>query len=147
MPTFQSQTSSAVDEHESRLQELLSRQAELTRMLDLDKSDQQAVEADTDVPAEREATSIGEAAASFMRERGGAMKDMPVTERKAPDTGAITGRAVARADSNLAVSTAANSFVVVQLNGAAGEVVIGERVTIRLQHGVATLEPGIERGR
>ena len=134
-------------EHESRLQELLSRQAELTRMLDLDKSDQQAVEADPDVPAERETTSIVEAAASFMRERGGAMKDMPVTERKAPDTGAITGRAVARADSNLAVSTAANSFVVVQLNGAAGEVAIGERVTIRLQHGVATLEPGIERGR
>ncbi|MDQ2777103.1 MAG: DEAD/DEAH box helicase family protein [Acidobacteriota bacterium] len=134
-------------EHEARLQQLLARQAELERALDLDKGDQQAIESDPEAAAEREPLQINEAATSYMREAGGAIKDMAVTERKPPESGPVTGRAVARMDTHVAIATAANSFVVVQLNGAAGRVQVGERITVKMQHGLATLEEGIGRGR
>lgn len=134
-------------EHEGRLQELLARQADLARTLDLDKSDQQAIESDPDAASERESVPINQAAASYMRESGAAIKDMAVTERKTPDTGTVTGRAVARLDTQVAIATAANSFVVAQLNGSSGRINVGDRITVRMQQGIATLEEGIGRER
>ena len=134
-------------EHEGRLQELLAKQADLARLLDLDKGDQQAIDSDPEAATEREPLQISETAASYMRESGGAIRDMAVTERKPPESGPVTGRAVARVDTQVAIATAANSFVVVQLNGAAGRVQVGERITVRMQQGLATLEPGIGRER
>lgn len=134
-------------EHEARLQDLLARQADLTQMLDLDKGDQQAIEADPDGANERESPGIDQVAASYMRESGGSLKDMAITERNPPDTGCVRGRAVAKLDSQVAIATAANSFVVIQLNGSVGRVAVGEKLTVRMQRGVATLEECIGRGR
>ena len=47
----------------------------------------------------------------------------------------------------VAISTAANSFVVVGLNGSADTIKVGERVTVRMQRGLATIEDGIGRER
>ena len=134
-------------EHEGRLQELLAKQADLARLLDLDKGDQQAIDSNPEAATEREPLQISETAASYMRESGGAIRDMAVTERKPPESGPVTGRAVARVDTQVAIATAANSFVVVQLNGAAGGVQVGERITVRMHRGLATLDEGIGRER
>ena len=134
-------------EHEAKLQELLARQADLASLLDLDKGDQQAIEPDPERNPEREPLQIAKAAASYMRDSGGAIKDMAVTERKPPETGTVTGRAVARLDTQVAIATAANSFVVVGLNGSADAIIVGERVTVRMQRGLATIEEGIGRER
>jgi len=134
-------------EHEAKLQGLVARQADLARMLDLDKGDYQAIESDPEPRIERESVQINQAAASYMRESGGAIKDMAVTERKTPDKGIVTGRAVARLDTQVAIATAANSFVVVQLNGSSGKINVGDRITVKMQQGMAILEDGIGRGR
>ncbi len=112
-------------------------------MLDLDKGDQQAIETETDSANERESPCNNQVAASYMREAGGAINDLAITERKPPDTGSVTGRAVARLDTQVAIATAANSFVVVQLNGSASRISVGARVTLRMQRGLAILEEGI----
>src|ERR1700712_4962447 len=82
-----------------------------------------------------------------MRESGGALKEMAIVERNPPDTGCVSGRAVAQLDTQVAIATAANSFVVIQLNGSAGRIAVGERLTVRMQRGVATLEERIGRER
>ena len=134
-------------EHEAKLKELLTRQADLASLLDLDKGDQHAIEPDPETTPEGEPLQITKAAASYMRQSGSAIKDMAVKECKPPKTGTVTGRAVARVDTQVAIATAANSFVVVGLNGSADTIIVGERITIRMQQGLATIEEGIGRER
>jgi N12 class adenine-specific DNA methylase len=134
-------------EHESKLMQLLAQQAKLTKLLDLDKGDQQAVESDSETGKTKEPMAIHAAATSYMRDSGGAITGMPVIERKPPDSGTVTGRAVAKVDTQIAIATAGNSFVILQLDGAAGGIVVGERITIRMQGGRAELDSGIQRGR
>jgi hypothetical protein len=50
---------------------------------------------------------------------------------------------VAKEGGFVAIATAANSFVVVGLNGATNDIEVGEKVGVRLHQGVATLEAGI----
>jgi len=111
-------------EHESKLQHLLARQAELTKMLDLDKGDQQAVESDSDNKLEHGTNEIIQAAGSYMRKIGSAIKEIPIAERKLPESGPVTGRAVAKVETRVAIATSANHFVVVQLNGHAAEAIL-----------------------
>jgi N12 class adenine-specific DNA methylase len=130
-------------EHEKRLQELLQRQAELVQLLDLNKSDQQAVQPEAEPASERQTQGLAVAATAFMRDSGTAICDMAITQRTAPPNGSITGRAVAKEGGFIAIATAANSFVVVGLNGATNDIEVGEKVGVRLHRGVATLEAGI----
>ena len=103
-------------EHEKRLQELLQRQAELVQLLDLNKSDQQAVQPEAEPTTERESESLAVAATAFMRDSGTAIRDIAITQRTAPPNGSVSGRAVAKEGGFVAIATAANSFVVVGLN-------------------------------
>lgn len=130
-------------EHEKRLQELLQRQAELVHLLDLNKSDQQAAQPEAEPASERQTQGLAVAATAFMRGSGTAIRDMAITQRTAPPNGSITGRAVAKEGGFVAIATAANSFVVVGLNGATNDIEVGEKVGVRLHQGVATLEAGI----
>ncbi len=124
-------------EHQARLQELLTRQTEIARMLDLDKGDQQGVAAEPETD-ERRRQDLNQAAISYMR-ASGAIQNVAITERNAPASGSFTGRAVARIDTQVAIATAANSFVVVRLNESADNFLPGDRVTVQLQNGLAVL--------
>ena len=116
-------------------------------MLDLDKGDHQAIAADPDATTDREPYSINESAALYMRELGGAIRDVDITQRTPPESGSVVGKAVARVGTEVAIATAANSFVVVQLNGSASEVTIGNKIKISMQGGIAKPDKnsGLER--
>ncbi len=134
-------------EHQQKLTELLKRQSELTQMLELDKGDHQAIAPDPDATTAREPHSINDSAALYMRESGGAIKDLEITQRTPPESGSVVGKAVARVGTEVAIATAANSFVVVQLNGSASEVTIGNKIRISMQGGIAKpdRDSGLER--
>jgi hypothetical protein len=144
-------------EHEQRLIQLLARQSQLSEMLDLDKGDQQAVVDSTPEPNEetkRERDGgistgaprhIVEVAQAYMRESGAAIRDLPIVERKPPEIGTLTGKAVAATDTHVAVATASNSFVILQLQDQAPEVQIGERIVVRIQQGRTTIEECLGR--
>ncbi len=111
-------------EHEERLKQLLTRQAELNSALDLDKGDQQGADSaaelkgDLDVsqtptPAEPSRDQVAKMAEAYMRASKTAIREMPILQRTPPQTGPATGRAVAKDDVHIAVATAANSFFVV----------------------------------
>jgi hypothetical protein len=72
---------------------------------------------------------------------------MPITERTPPQTGQVTGRAVAKDEAHIAFATAANSFLVVASNSLGRDIQIGERVSLRFHQGRASLENGRGRGR
>jgi hypothetical protein len=145
-------------EHEERLKELLARQSELADLLDLDKGDQQAVDSTPepadDLAGERAAVaakavprSISEAAQAYMRQSGAAIRDLPIQERKAPDAGTLAGKAVATSNTHVALATASNTFVILQLNGQAPSLELGERIAVRMQQGLASIEDGLGRER
>ena len=111
-------------EHEERLKQLLARQSELNSFLDLDKGDQQGADSAPDlkddpqfgrtVPAtSRGRDEVAKMAEAYMRASGTAIREMPIAERTPPQTGPVTGRAVAKDEAHVAVATAANSFFVV----------------------------------
>ena len=146
-------------EHEERLKELLARQSELTELLDLDKGDQQATDpvpepeeerkAEVDAVAAAKSTPLGitEVAQSYMRDSRMAISDLPIVERKLPISGSVTGKAVAKTDTQIAIATAANSFVILELNGLPASLQIGEKIAVRMQQGRAVIEHGPYRGR
>ena len=135
-------------EHERRLQELLKRQAELVQLLDLDKSDQQAVQPDAEAAGERETQSVAARAKAFMRDSGTAIRDMAITQRTPPTSGSISGRAVAKeggASRSPRRPTASLSF---RLNGAAADIEVGEKITIKMHDGLAMIDANVaERSR
>ena len=145
-------------EHEERLKELLARQSELADLLDLDKGDQQAVDSTPepadDLAGERDAVaakavplSISEIAKAYMRQSGEAIRDVPIVERKPPDIGTLAGKAVARTETHVAVATAANSFCVVPSIALGRDVEIGERLSLRFQRGLPSLDDDRTRAR
>ena len=146
-------------EHEQRLKELLARQSELTDLLDLDKGDQQATDpvpepeeerkAEMDAAAAAKSTPPGitDVAQSYMRDSRMAISDLPIVERKLPLSGSVTGKAVAKTDTQIAIATAANSFVILELNGLPASLQIGEKIAVRVQQGRAIIEQGPYRGR
>lgn len=145
-------------EHEERLKRLLIRQSELNCLLDLDKGDQQGADAGPDLKAEpdigpsvaalpRDRADVAKMAEVHMRASGGAIREMPISERTPPLAGPITGKVVAKNEAHLAVATAANSFVVVDAMALGRDVQIGERLSLRFHQGRASIDEGRNRGR
>jgi hypothetical protein len=75
-----------------------------------------------------------------------AIADMAISERTPPHAGIINGTAVAVNGTHLAVATAGNRFMVLELDGSSGNVALGVGVRIRFSQGRATVEAP-ERGR
>ena len=75
-----------------------------------------------------------------MRDSKTAIREMPISQRTPPQTGPVTGRAVAKDDTHIAVATAANSFFVVPSTSLGRDVEIGERLSLRFQRGLPSLE-------
>ena len=73
-----------------------------------------------------------------------AIAEMAISERTPPDAGIISGTALN--GTHLAVATAANRFMVLELAGSSGNVAVGAGVRIRFSQGRATVEAP-ERGR
>ena len=144
-------------EHEERLKQLLARQAEIDSLLDLDKGDQQGAAPipDKDEPdvgrmapaASRGPEEVAKMAAAYMRASETTIREMPITERTPPQTGQVTGRAVAKNETHIAVATAANSFFVVVSSSLDRDIQVGERISLRFHQGRASLDSGRGRGR
>jgi N12 class adenine-specific DNA methylase len=144
-------------EYEERLKDLLARQAELNSLLDLDKGDQQGAapaadkdELETECPAaapSRVHEEVAKRAAAYMRASDTAIRELPIRERTPPQTGSITGTAVAKGPTHIAVATAANSFVVLASSSLDHDVQIGERLSLRFHHGRVAIDNGRNRGR
>jgi hypothetical protein len=144
-------------DHEERLKQLLARQGEIDSLLDLDKGDQQGAASvpnkdDPDLertvpPAARNHGEIAKMAAASMRTSGTAIREMPITERKPPQTGQVTGTVVAKDEAHIAFATAANSFFVVTSDSLGRDIQIGERVSLRFSQGRASLDDCRGRGR
>jgi N12 class adenine-specific DNA methylase len=143
-------------EHEQRLKDLLVRQSELNDLLDLDKGDQQAIESVPETNEGRPAATIasdgifptiGEIARSYMRNSCATIKELPIVERHPPVGGTVSGKAVAKTDTHVAIATAANSFVVLETNESLSNLQLGERIGVRIQQGRAFLEHRVSRAR
>ena len=141
-------------EHEERLKELLQ-SVRTERAPRLGKGDQQAVDSVPEVSDERtvegQAASIspgiGEIARSYMRGSCAAIKELPIVERKPPVGGTVSGKAVAKTATHIAIATAANSFVVLKANELPSKLQLGERIAVRMHQGRAVIEQGASHGR
>jgi hypothetical protein len=71
-------------------------------------------------------------AEAYMRGAGTAIRETPILRRTPPETGSVTGRAIAGDESHVAVATAANRFIVVDVSAPGREVQIGERLSLCL---------------
>jgi N12 class adenine-specific DNA methylase len=145
-------------EHEERLKLLLTRQSELNSLLDLDKGDQQGADSGSDLKDEpsikqtmpaklRGRDAVAKMAEAYMRTSGTAIREMPIGERTPPQTGPVTGKAVAKSEAHIAVATAANSFFVVPSTALGRDVQIGERLSLRFHQGRASIDNDRDRGR
>jgi hypothetical protein len=145
-------------EHEERLKQLLIRQSELNCLLDLDKGDQQGADSRPDLKDEtdiglsvaaqpRDRADVATMAEVQMRASGGAIREMPISERTPPQAGPISGKVVAKNEVHLAVATAANSFVVLDAKPLGRDVQIGERLSLRFHQGRASIDEGRNRSR
>ena len=153
---YQSQADRPFD-HEERLKQLLTRQSELNSLLDLDKGDQQGADSVPDFkdnpdaerasPASRGRDEVVKMAEAYMRSSGTVIREMPISERTPPQTGPVTGKAVAKDEVHIAVATAANSFVVVEVMSLGRDVQIGERLSLRFHQGRASIDNDRDRGR
>lgn len=145
-------------EHEERLKQLLARQSELNSLLDLDKGDQQAGDSAPDLKDDPQvgrtapATSrcrdeVAKEAEAYMRSSGTAIRELPIAERTPPQTGPVSGKAVAKDEAHVAFATAANCFFVVEAASLGRDVEIGERLSLRFHKGRASIDTGRARTR
>ncbi len=144
-------------EHEERLKQLLARQAEINSLLDLDKGDQQgaAPVPDKDDPdlerkapaASRSREEVAKMAAAYMRTSGTAIREMPITERPAPQTGQFTARVVAKDGFSVALAASGNSFLILPSASVGRDVQVGDRLSLRFNQGRALIENVRARGR
>src|ERR1700690_2400283 len=141
-------------EHEERLRQLLGRQAEINALLGLDKGDQQAApvpdkddpEIEQRGPTPPSSEALAKMAAAYMRGSDTAIREMPISERTPPQMGQVTGTAVAKDDTHIAVATATNGFVIVESSSLGCQVQIGERLSLRFLQGRALLDGSRDRG-
>jgi len=145
-------------EHQNRLKQLLARQAELNSASDPDKDNQQVADSapelrkDLEVsqypaPSQPSRERVAMMAAAYMRASKTAIVDLPISRRTAPQTGRVTGRVVAKDNSHVAVATGANSFFVIPSTCLGRDVQIGERVSLRFQRGLPSLDDDRARSR
>jgi len=149
---------------------LLQRQEQINALLDLDKGERQVAEAargrddltmlsqtpeaspgaeniSRSVPrngsqrsTENGRGDLARSAMDYMRHSRMAIADMAITERTRPDTGTLNGTTVAVNGTLLAVATAPNTFVVLELDGSGHHVSVGSDVRIRVSRGRAMVE-------
>ena len=74
-------------------------------------------------------------AEAYMRAAGTAIREMPILQRTPPETGSVTGRAVAKDEAHVAVATAANRFIVVEATTLGRDIQIGERISLSFSNG------------
>ena len=126
-------------EHEAQLKELFARQAQVNALLDLDKGERQIAE-----PAQDEDGSalrpnghaeLSKQAMEYMRQSKMTIADMPIRERSPPSAGAVSGMAVACNGTHVAVATASNSFVVLDLGDCTSDIAVGTRVHVGVSGG------------
>ena len=91
--------------------------------------------------------AVAKMAETYMRETGSPIREMPIVQRAAPSAGPLAGRVVAVHNSHVAVATAANRFVVVELPALYINVQLGERLSLVLTNGRAALDKDRSRGR
>jgi hypothetical protein len=97
--------------------------------------------------APRRRDEVARMAEAYMRTSGTAIREMPINQRTPPQAGSITGRAVAKDESHIALATAANSFVVVETTSLGRIVQIGERLSLRFREGRPSIDNGRDRSR
>ena len=90
---------------------------------------------------------VAKRAAEYMRTSDTAIRGLPIRERTPPQTGSITGTAVAKDSTHVAVATAANSFVVLASSSLDHDVQVCERLSLRFHHGRVAIDNGRNRGR
>jgi hypothetical protein len=83
-------------------------------------------------------------AEAYMRTSGTAIREMPIAERTPPQSGPVSGKAVAKDQAHVAVATGANSFFVLPSTALGREVQIGERLSLRFNKGRVSIDN--ERG-
>ena len=143
-------------EHEERLKQLLARQQELDSSLDLDKGDQQGIDSASEPLDEKSSakqveamadsrSALAKTAEAYMRANDTAIRELPITQRAAPQTGPAAGKAVAKDGTGIAVATGANSFFIVSSTDVGDEVQIGARLSLRFSQGRASVDKN--RGR
>jgi hypothetical protein len=93
----------------------------------------------TQKPTENGRADLAKSAMEYMRHSRMAIADMAISERPGPDNGVVSGTAVAIDGTFLAVATAPNRFVVLEVGGS-GSVAVGADVRIRFSNGRATVE-------
>ena len=71
-------------------------------------------------------------AEAYMRASKTAIVELPISRRTPPQTGPVTGRAIAKDDWHIAVATAANNFFVIPSSCLGREVQVGERISLVL---------------
>jgi hypothetical protein len=86
-------------------------------------------------------------AAAYMRASGTAIREMPIAERPAPQTGQFTARVAAKDGCNVALTASGNSFFVLPSDSVSRDVQVGERLSLRFNQGRALIENGRARGR
>jgi hypothetical protein len=145
-------------QHQKRLKQLLAQQAEFNSALHPGKGDQPGTDStperrdDLEViqnPTALELSrgQVAKMAEAYMRASKTAILEMPISQRTPSQTGPVTGRAVAKDDSHVAVATGANSFFVITSASLGREVQIGERISLRFHRGLASLEDDRTRSR
>jgi N12 class adenine-specific DNA methylase len=145
-------------EHEERLKQLLARQTGLNALLDLDKGDQQGIESSPErqdepevehaaMAVSRDHEEIAQRAEAYMRASGTAIREVPIAEHVCPQKGSVSGRAVAKDETHVAIATAPNTFVVVEVNSLGGVIQIGQRLALRFHQGRPSIDSGLDRSR
>ena len=95
-------------------------------------------------PADNGRADLARSAMEYMRHSRMAIADMTISERTAPDTGFVSGTAVAINGTLLAVATAPNRFVILEVGGSGGSVAVGADFN-RGRTTVATPDRGLTR--
>ena len=86
-------------------------------------------------------------AEKFMRASGTAIQEMPILQRTPPQSGPITGKAVAKDENHIAVATSANRFVVVEAIALGQDVQIGDRLSLNFSNGRPSVNNDRDRAR
>jgi type IV secretory pathway VirD2 relaxase len=143
---------------EKRLKQLLARHAKLNSVQDLDKGELQGTDSAPEpkdspgvsqnaTPSQTSCEQVAMMAEAYMRASKTAIVELPISRRTPPQTGPVTGRAIAKDDWHIAVATAGNSFFVIPSSCLGREVQIGERIFLRFQLGLPSLEDDRTRSR
>jgi hypothetical protein len=138
-------------EHGKQLKQLPAPEDELNSAPQPGKGDQQGSDSAPELrdhlevgqnptPAQTSREQVAMMAEAYMRASKTAIVELPISQRTPPQTGPVTGRAVAKDDSHIAVGTGANSFFVIPSTCLGREVQIGECVSLRFQLGLPSLE-------